>query len=100
MKRQLTITPEDPSQDLLNTLRQAVTTTLEQWPSAEDALIQVRDIADEQTLQQVRTDFQKDGELEFDDDAIISPNTEHQGFYIQGWQWVPSPDLEDDNAPQ
>ena len=36
---------------------------------------------------------QKDGELEVDDDAVVSMG-EDPGAYVQAWIWVPDSDLQ------
>lgn len=44
--------------------------------------------------------FNQEGTLEFDEDCAVSiedgtPNNPPDGAYVQGWQWVANPDLED-----
>jgi hypothetical protein len=51
-------------------------------------------------LERARATEQKEGEVEFDDDAKVSMNetldTDH-GAYVQGWVWVPDPEEYEDH---
>lgn len=43
-------------------------------------------------------DLARDGELEIDDDAIVSGSSD-AGDYVMAWVWVDDPESEDDDGP-
>lgn len=43
-------------------------------------------------LQYARDRLHKDGELEFDDDSVVSLGAD-AGAYVMGWVWVPDDDM-------
>jgi hypothetical protein len=46
-------------------------------------------------IEAARADYQRDGEIEIDDDAVVSRNDDpdgSHGAYVQAWVWVYDPE--------
>ena len=60
---------------------------------ADDIANQVRDFKDpaEVAYREEAKNHQKDGEIEFDEDALVSIST--NGAYVMGWYWIDEEDI-------
>jgi len=47
-------------------------------------------------IQQARDQYHKDGEIEIDDEALVSPGDD-PGIYVSAWVWVSIPNDSSDN---
>jgi hypothetical protein len=86
--------------------------TIEPWPDDQwrisvkpEAAEALRQLLTEQTdpaiqaryaqyRQRAKARFEREGELEIDDDAPVSQR-EEQGAYVQCWVWIDAPDSEE-----
>lgn len=51
--------------------------------------------SNQQIIKYCQDHLQREGELEFNDSAIVSRCDEGVGAYVQAWQWVPFDELTD-----
>ena len=56
------------------------------------------DSTDNPFLSQARREYESEGEVEFDDDAVVSEGEE--GAYVMGWFWVRREEKEEEFALQ
>lgn len=55
------------------------------------------DEGDEQAYREAARDYQRDGDLEFDDNAVVSLGDD-PGAYVQCWKWIPKSHLKGDTT--
>jgi len=74
-------------QDLLRAAKAVKTPSLELRKAIEAIEEHLNDPRRQKILELGRRTLPREGELEFDDDAIVSEG-DNNGAYLQGWAWV------------